>query len=191
MNQDAYIPDIDPVLVQRLAADYGLDCDVLAKKLPRIARGVFTIRDLKEAEPDAYEVKRDYIKVMRNSAAVLSDKLSTFPINSTFHAELLHRTSTLYTLKADLSELITALDELDPSSWKEKKGTTAYRNSLILLLAKLWKQQTGKPATSSSKSGHFLAFMCECADIMGVDSSPLPARFNRLRRKNKGTDFEI
>jgi hypothetical protein len=192
MNQGTYSeqPDIDPASVQQIAKDYGLDCEALAYRLQQIAIGAFTLRESKKSEPDTEEVSR-YIEAMRNPAAALRNKLINFPVNSTFHAELFSRTKTFYTLGAELTELITALDDLDPSGWKEKKVTTVFHNSLVYQLATLWKQQTGKPVTGSKKSGQFLAFMCECADVLGIDSQPLPDRFVRLRRKNKGTDFEI
>lgn len=192
MNQNAYSEqpaDIDTAKVRRLAKDYGIDCDVLAKELPQIAFGFFHQRDNKNNEPDTEEVKR-HIKVMRNAAETLSKKINTLPIDSVFEARLTSRYEKTYRLGDDLDKLINVLDNLNPKGWK-KNGNQVSRDSLIVLLGKLWNLQTGKPITSSTKTGRFIAFMCECADILGIDSSPLPGRFLHLKRKYKGRYFKI
>ena len=193
MSQDEYaryLADVDMASVQQIASDYGLDYQVLSEKLPRIVYGTELMRDTKSKEPDTEEARR-YIKTMISAAEVLREKITTFPINSSFHAELFYKYKNLYMLGNDLDDLITVLDNLDPSCWKERNVTKIFRDSLIYQLAELWKSESGKPIDASDKPGHFLAFLCGCADLFGIDSEPLPERFRRLRKENKGTAFEI
>lgn len=186
---DQHYPALDPEAINRMSAEYDISADVLSEKLPQIAHGVTVVRDLKSEEPDTDEVRR-HIASMRNAAANLKKKLGTVPINSLFHAELFRRYDNMYQLRKDLSDLIAVLDNMDPKGWKQN-GEIVGRDAFIALLAKLWKRQTGRPATKSDKPGKFIAFMCQCADLLGFDKEPLPERFSRLKRKYKHTDFEI
>jgi len=190
MNQYSKLPaDINPATVKQIAADYGLGYDVLVEKLSWTAFSVPMLRDLKNNEPTTKEVKR-HIKGMQNAAIALKQKIGTVPINSSFHAKLSHEYKNLYMLNSDLTELIKVLDNLDPLGWKED-GEQVRRDVFINQIAKLWRLEKGKPPTESEKPGKFLAFMNECAYLFGIDPSPLPTRFRRLRKQNKGTDFEI
>ena len=189
MNQYSELPaDIDPATVRRIATDYGLDGDVLVKRLSWAAFSVPMLRDFRNSEPTTKEVKR-HIEGMRNAAATLTQQIDRLPASS-FRAELFYKYKKLYMLNADLAELITALDNLDPLGWKEN-GDQVGRDVFIQQIATLWKSETGKRPTESEKPGQFLAFMAECAYLFGIDPSPLPGRFRRLRKQSKGTDFEI
>jgi hypothetical protein len=181
---------IDAGKIRKIGIDYGIEYEVLADELPWIGMCVSANMKLRIQEPDAEEVKR-HITGMRNAAAVLNKKMKSLNALSRYHGELRSRYKKFYQLNNDLLELIIVLDELDPSGWKSKNSVTEANNSLIYQLAKIWKQQTGKHATGSGKKGEFIEFMCDCADVLGFDPEPLPARFGHLRRKNKGTDFEI
>ena len=71
---------LDPAEVRRLARTYGFNYEVLAEKLPQIARGVLIAAEVKQDEPDTDWVER-YIWSMRTPAAALLSKLDNFPKN--------------------------------------------------------------------------------------------------------------
>ena len=170
---------IDPEAIRRLSVDYGIDAQVLAHKLPLIFRGVHSVHEYKAGEPDAEEIKR-HRDGIRSAAATLRQRLVNVPMNSLFHAELFERYEKLYPLRANLSDLIAVLDTMDTEGRKPKAEVFS-RDALIGLLVKLWERQTGRPATTSTRPGEFIAFMCECADLLGFDSEPLPRRFSRIK----------
>jgi hypothetical protein len=87
-------------------------------------------------------------------------------------------------LNDSLVEFENRIAIINPKGWK-KNSETVSRDGLICRLAEFWKQQTGKPATRSSKNGQFIAFMCECADILDIDSVPLPERFIYLKKQKR------
>jgi len=182
------LANLDLAEVQRIAADYGLDYDVLVEKLSWVACSVPMLRDFKKSEPTTKEVNL-HIKAMRNAAATLVQKIGTLP-DSSFRADLFYKYKNLYMFNNDLTELVTVLDNLEPLGWKED-GDQVGRDVFIQQLAKFWKIETGERPTESEKPGKFLAFMSDCAYLFGIDPSPLPTRFRRLRKQNKGTDFEI
>lgn len=184
--------------VKRISATYGIDSSVLHSYLSVIAHYVHRARSIRSMQPDTDEVNR-HIRAIKTAAVELKKQLDAIPLLSVLGKELHCRygrggtafPSSIFSVDApqsDLHELsgnglprlIEILDGLNPRGWKYRNPEYAAREDLIRGLAAMWRAETGRPVTQSDQPGEFVSFMCECADVLGFDSTPLPRKLSRL-----------
>jgi hypothetical protein len=178
---------LDAGKIRDLASEFGFAPDVLASKLHWIAFGAFRVADGKAAERGQKDLKR-LLKKIQNQAEALRASLQEVGTTSAFHGELFHEFKHLHMMEAELSELAQVAETFQP---KRKENSDTVRSDIIITLsAKLWKTLTGKQATltwtesSGEFGGEYLKFLKGVAEIMGVDSDPLPQRFKRLKARD-------
>ena len=167
---------IDPAAVKRLASTYKISEGNLALNLTGIGNGYLWRRGFAEQEPSAKHTDRQLAK-MRKAARDLRQKISG--ADPSLH-------SLIEYVYKDLDKLNDSLVEFEKSiTGIKQKSPKKNSDNLIMDIAYLWQLYTGQSPTRSSKPGQFLAFMCECADILDIDSSPLPERFAYLKKLKK------
>jgi hypothetical protein len=179
----AMIADADAVA--EVAEAFGIDPETLDRKLQHLVSGGYEVAELLAAEPGAKETKK-LLNKMRKQADALRQTLGEVPIYSSVHAKLGVQP---YALRDALTGLVATIGSITP---KDKRGVTVEtlkQDMLISHLALLWQAQTGQPASyttnpvTDERCGPFIDFLTRCADLLGVDSTPLPERFARMKRE--------
>lgn len=183
---------ITPGSVSYLAEKYQFDRKVLAKELWIIGLEIFGTKKSSEWYPSTKKTKSN-LKAMEKLASDLHQRISD--IHQPDLINIIRRDcGDIKILKQNLAVFERCISRIVPKSLNINK---LIRDLFIQRLARFWQREKGKPATystdplTSNRSGEFITFMTEAAELLGIDPKPLPEIFVSTKREFKGTDNEI
>ena len=181
------LPPFDSELVEGLMKTYGIkDRTSLISNLRLIQRGYASAKRVTENIPTTKESIRQ-IETMRSTAHRLRHQIEG-DLRQSIVLEWLHMNlDGMDVLKSALDEFEQCVTDINPKGLK-KRSDVISRDFLITRIAHLWQHYMSKSPSYSTARGkrgdNFINFMTDVAYILGVDPSPLPERFSRLKRKN-------
>ena len=181
-----------------LAKKFNMNVDDLNARLAEIKTRISGWRKVFDSEVDRKEEKAAFTS-MRSHAVKLRGILDTLSFSmwgklASAIAENEHvdddcTEPLMHDLVTFLGTLVRGIDGVSDDHGKRERMTVDAKVKRILVeeLVRVWEKQTGRDATyttdigSSERTGEFVDFMKSSAELIGVDPTPLPDLFRRLK----------